>query len=76
LHGLDPKILHRDLKSSNLLLFNKYLTLKICDFGTARTLATVMSGQIGTAGYMAPEVCLPHEINIYFILTIILLFHK
>ncbi|XP_034473532.1 putative mitogen-activated protein kinase kinase kinase 7-like isoform X2 [Drosophila innubila] len=56
LHGLDPKILHRDLKSSNLLLFNKYLTLKICDFGTARTLATVMSSQIGTAGYMAPEV--------------------
>ncbi|KAL7739457.1 hypothetical protein ACLKA6_011322 [Drosophila palustris] len=57
LHDLDPKILHRDIKSSNLLLFNKYLTLKICDFGTSRPLATVMSGQVGTAGYMAPEVC-------------------
>ncbi|KAM8717203.1 hypothetical protein ACLKA7_003984 [Drosophila subpalustris] len=55
LHGLNPKIIHRDLKSQNLLLLNNYRTLKICDFGTLRPLATMMT-VVGTAAYMAPEV--------------------
>jgi len=56
LHDQNPKIIHRDLKSQNLLFFNKKSTLKICDFGTVRPLATIMTGAVGTAEYMAPEV--------------------
>jgi serine/threonine protein kinase len=32
------------------------LTLKICDFGTVRDMATLMTNCTGTAAYMAPEV--------------------
>ncbi|XP_060665828.1 mitogen-activated protein kinase kinase kinase 7-like isoform X1 [Drosophila nasuta] len=56
LHELSPKILHRDLKPKNLLLFNNCRTLKICDFGTVKKQETFMS-YVGTICYMAPEVC-------------------
>ncbi|XP_062133147.1 dual specificity protein kinase pyk3-like isoform X3 [Drosophila sulfurigaster albostrigata] len=55
LHELSPTILHRDLKPRNLLLFNNYRTLKICDFGSVKELETIMS-YAGTVCYMAPEV--------------------
>ncbi|XP_060648133.1 dual specificity protein kinase shkA-like [Drosophila nasuta] len=51
------KTIHRDLKTQNLLLFNNYRTLKICDFGTVKQYATENTELIGTLGYMAPEVC-------------------
>ncbi|XP_060661003.1 mitogen-activated protein kinase kinase kinase 7-like isoform X2 [Drosophila nasuta] len=52
----DQKKVHRDLKSKNLLLCNKYRTVKICDFGTIKELATVNTEGIGTIAYMAPEI--------------------
>lgn len=55
---MTPKLLHRDLKPQNLLLANKYHTLKVCDFGTAKCLQTNMTADIGTSAYMAPEVSL------------------
>ncbi|XP_034100289.1 tyrosine-protein kinase JAK2-like isoform X1 [Drosophila albomicans] len=47
---------HRDLKTQNLLLFDKYRTLKICDFGTVKQLTTINTEFIGTIRYMAPEL--------------------
>ncbi|XP_062127033.1 putative mitogen-activated protein kinase kinase kinase 7-like [Drosophila sulfurigaster albostrigata] len=49
-------IAHRDLKTQNLLLFNEYRTLKICDFGTVKELVTNNTQDVGTVCYMAPEV--------------------
>jgi serine/threonine protein kinase/class 3 adenylate cyclase len=53
----DPPLLHRDLKSANVLICGEANTAKICDFGlaTARRASSTMSA-IGTAGFMAPEV--------------------
>ncbi|KRF81365.1 mitogen-activated protein kinase kinase kinase 10 isoform X2 [Drosophila virilis] len=57
LHAMKPRsVIHRDLKPHNLLLTNGYRTLKIADFGTVTELATVMTSNVGTASYMAPEV--------------------
>eukprot|EP00007_Cunea_sp_BSH-02190019_P003710 CAMPEP_0174235232 /NCGR_PEP_ID=MMETSP0417-20130205/4748_1 /TAXON_ID=242541 /ORGANISM="Mayorella sp, Strain BSH-02190019" /LENGTH=1026 /DNA_ID=CAMNT_0015313713 /DNA_START=174 /DNA_END=3254 /DNA_ORIENTATION=+ len=62
LHHAKPEILHRDLKSLNILVHHvgEETTLKLCDFGLARkntstnrkTLATLR----GTYEYAAPEV--------------------
>ena len=46
----------RDLKSPNLLLVKQGLMLKICDFGTACDMQTVMTNNKGSAAWMAPEV--------------------
>jgi serine/threonine protein kinase len=35
LHGLDPSILHMDLKASNILLVGEERISKLCDFGLA-----------------------------------------
>jgi len=51
-------IIHRDIKTSNLLLADNYKVLKIADFGTVREKATLMTQKnVGTCDYMAPEVC-------------------
>ncbi|XP_032595434.1 mitogen-activated protein kinase kinase kinase 7-like isoform X2 [Drosophila grimshawi] len=56
MHGLSPPVIHRDLKPQNLLLTNNFRTLKICDFGTVRELASKMTTARGTPIYTAPEV--------------------
>ncbi|KAM7420137.1 hypothetical protein PAMA_014716 [Pampus argenteus] len=55
-------IVHRDLKSSNILVKND-LSCCLCDFGLGLRLDSALSvdelansGQVGTARYMAPEV--------------------
>ena len=52
-HGLA----HRDLKSANVLLFERENILKICDFGCAKVLegTATKTGVTGTYRWMAPE---------------------
>lgn len=39
-----------------MLLTNDFITLKLCDFGTAAELRTSMTNNRGSAAWMAPEV--------------------
>lgn len=57
LHSGKPPVLHRDLKSANLLLDDSYTT-KVADFGLSRIKAQErsMTGNCGTVQWMAPEI--------------------
>jgi len=72
LHSFNPKIIHRDLKSLNLLLADPIVrptdmpNVKVSDFGLSRMQDTAgdggetwgkMTNAAGTCHWMAPEVC-------------------
>lgn len=59
--GLEPKVVHRDVKSSNILVDSNW-NPKVADFGLAKLLGTgnshVTTRVMGTFGYVAPEYAL------------------
>jgi len=68
LHSSNPVCIHRDLKTSNLLV-DSNLTVKVCDFGLSQivrkgqTLHDGREGAKGTPLWMAPEVLLGKTFN-------------
>ncbi|KAL3685537.1 hypothetical protein R1sor_003559 [Riccia sorocarpa] len=76
LHEQEPPVLHRDIKAANILLTRNF-NAKVCDFGFAKQLSSgeeslrfcctptlLMSGAVGTVGYLAPESMASGEITI------------
>eukprot|EP01125_Pyxidicula_operculata_P008821 TRINITY_DN2925_c0_g5_i2.p1 TRINITY_DN2925_c0_g5~~TRINITY_DN2925_c0_g5_i2.p1 ORF type:complete len:1202 (-),score=224.82 TRINITY_DN2925_c0_g5_i2:74-3679(-) len=63
-HGIDYlhshcNLIHRDLRSMNLLIntHRTHLDVKVCDFGVSRIISKKeMTGNIGTVAWVAPEV--------------------
>ncbi|KAJ1341150.1 hypothetical protein BSLG_004273 [Batrachochytrium salamandrivorans] len=59
IHSLN--ILHRDLKTNNILVSGcgRYKVLKIGDFGISKIMSTAASAEtvVGTPAYISPELC-------------------
>ncbi|KAG1703504.1 hypothetical protein DVH05_007451 [Phytophthora capsici] len=61
LHSLDPPVIHRDLKSRNILL-SKELEAKLTDFGISRErIDATMTAGVGTSLWMAPEIMMGNQ---------------
>ncbi|XP_065851217.1 serine/threonine-protein kinase STY46-like [Euphorbia lathyris] len=65
LHQQTPKLIHRDLKPTNIFLDDAF-HVRVADFGHARFLTDedmALTGETGTYIYMAPEVirCEPYD---------------
>ncbi|EGZ26985.1 hypothetical protein PHYSODRAFT_421999, partial [Phytophthora sojae] len=64
LHSLMPPVIHRDVKSRNILL-NRAMDAKLTDFGTSRErLDQTMTAGVGTSLWMAPEVMLGERYDV------------
>ncbi|KNA10685.1 hypothetical protein SOVF_142000, partial [Spinacia oleracea] len=67
-NGSRPSIVHRDMKTANILLDGK-LQAKIADFGLSKTFATESASHIstdhviGTLGYVDPEYHVTYRLN-------------
>merc|ERR1719471_1131792 len=66
-HAHDLGIAHRDLKPENILL-DKHFNVKLADFGFAYAFMKnneilTMRTELGTRGYMAPEIARTHSYN-------------
>ncbi|KAI5074018.1 hypothetical protein GOP47_0012031 [Adiantum capillus-veneris] len=66
-HDCTPMIVHRDVKSNNILLDSNY-EAHVADFGLARTLhdagkSESMSSVAGSYGYIAPEYAYTLKVN-------------
>ena len=55
----NKKIVHRDIKSSNILI-DQFWNIKLADFGLSKRimgLQHVKKSRVGTPNWMAPEIC-------------------
>lgn len=61
-HLLKLNIVHRDIKSANLLLSEDKKTIKFIDFGLSKIVTADLNSTIcGSPLYMAPEILLEHK---------------
>ena len=72
-HIHSKNVLHRDLKTQNLLIDRHHKILKISDFGISKVLNSKSKALtvVGTPCYISPEVCEHSPYNSGFILIFI-----